>query len=68
MSLILSSLVKTNALQLVMFQLCQHLALMGAISALFFKLMSSYALQSYTQDGVMGQAVKPSSGLMICLS
>lgn len=68
MSLILSSLVKTNALQLVMSQLCHHLALMGTICALFFKLMSSYALQSYTQDGVMGQAVKPSSGLMICLS
>lgn len=41
---------------------------MGAISALFFKPMSSYALQNCTQDGVMGQAVKPSSGLMIRLS
>lgn len=68
MSVMLSSLAKTNALQLVMFQLCQHPALMGAISALFLRLMSSYASQNCTQDGVMGQAVKPSSGLMMCSS
>lgn len=50
--LMFSSLARTNTLQLVMFQLCQHPALMGAISSVFqtYAFLCVAELQSWWCD------------------